>query len=729
MKNKLPGNCICLFLVLSTLMLLACGDDAETIQPLSAPENPVLSAKTLSSLSFTWSAVENATGYVCKLLDETGAVAEKESNTTSVTYAGLIENKTYRFAVMAYRNTKEDASVYTSYLPATTDARLITPINIALEAKTENSLTFKWDAVTGAAGYNCKLTTGTPEVAIDLQAEIASITFTGLTANTTYNFQVQAYSTNPEKNSEYSTKLEEKTEETPGPVDPIMDFGFPSWENDGLVRAFPGAEGGGMLTTGGRGGKVYKVTNLNDSGTGSLRAAINASGPRIVIFEVDGIIELKSKLQINNNDITIAGQTAPGDGICLKNYPLIVNADNVIIRFIRCRMGDQVNAEADAMEGRFHKNIIIDHCSMSWSTDECSSFYANQNFTMQWCILAESLRNSAHAKGTHGYGAIWGGVNASYHHNLLAHHESRNPRFDGGDVYDGYNSGNSLRNDQRVVDFRNCVVYNFSNFTAYGGEGQKVNFVGNYYKWGPGSENGPGKSYKNNIESPNSPKKRQWFYYVQGVKEANKIPVDFGCPHIYFGNNTNYFTPDKNNLNVNNWNGVVYDNNNKGATEYTVLNTPLAIQTKENGQHAKVTTHSATVAYERVLEFAGVQWTRDNTNTRDAVDARAVKDTRTGTATCMAASRGSINGYVDSPSDVGGWPTYKKGTAPKDSDGDGIPDEWEEATGLNKNSSTDGNAKTLDPTGRYTNLEVYLHWLVKDVVLGQHEGGDYITQN
>lgn len=243
--------------------------------------------------------------------------------------------------------------------------------------------------------------------------------------------------------------------------------------------AFPGAEGFGKYTTGGRGGKVMIVTSLADNGPGTLREAVEASGPRIVVFEVDGNIHLETPLRIENDDITIAGQSAPGDGICLCDSPLVINASNVIVRYLRCRMGDKYVHDADAVSGGRYgqKNVILDHISASWSIDECFSIYKTENLTVQWCLIANSLRKSKHTKGAHGFGGIWGGLNATFHHNLLANHSSRNPRF-------------SSVEGTKNVDYRNNVVYNWGFKAAYGGgRGGEINFCQNYYKPGPGTSN------------------------------------------------------------------------------------------------------------------------------------------------------------------------------------------------------------------------------------------------
>ena len=254
------------------------------------------------------------------------------------------------------------------------------------------------------------------------------------------------------------------------------------------VLAFPHAEGGGRYTTGGRGGVVVHVTTLSDErdkntgqpAIGTLRKALTMEGTRTVVFDVSGTINLTTQLDIASGNLTVAGQTAPGDGICVAGYPVVVKASNVIIRFMRFRMGDQNKVEGDALSINDRKNILIDHCSFSWSTDECVSCYGNTDFTLQYCFITESLRRSVHVKGNHGYGGIWGGTNASFHHNLLAHHDSRNPRFD-----------HSYVNNKCFgpVDYVNNVVYNWNGNSTYGGEGytqaRHINMVNNYYKYGP----------------------------------------------------------------------------------------------------------------------------------------------------------------------------------------------------------------------------------------------------
>ena len=413
--------------------------------------------------------------------------------------------------------------------------------------------------------------------------------------------------------------------------------------------AFPGAEGYGRLTTGGRGGQVLIVSNLNDDGPGSLRAAIQEKGPRIITFSVSGTIALKSNLPIDNGDVTIAGQSAPGDGICIKNYPVRISADNVIVRYVRFRLGDEMKVEDDAINGRRSKNLIIDHCSISWSTDECASFYGNTDFTMQWCIVSESLNNSVHHKGNHGYGGIWGGIGASFHHNLLAHHTSRNPRFSG--------SATTPNSPLEHVDFRNNVIYNWAHNSTYGGEKGKYNMVNNYYKPGPATD----KSKRDRIVNPSEPYGQ---FYVAGnfVEGSEEVTKD-------------------------NWNGGIQ------------CDDPEATKAAEQFEYVSTgSEESAKQAYESVLAKAGASLVRD------AVDERVIKEVKTGTAA-------HNDGIINSPQDVGGYPELQSKPAPKDSDNDGMPDSWEKKHQLDPKNADDASGFTVDKN--YTNIEVYLNELVQ----------------
>ena len=482
------------------------------------------------------------------------------------------------------------------------------------------------------------------------------------------------------------------TDETPG-----QNTGNGGNENEGGEEetpaetryAFPGAYGAGRYTTGGAGGDVYIVTSLEDNDKttqGTLRYALNRTGKRTIVFAVSGLIELKSPLRITNGDVTIAGQSAPGDGICLKGHPVSVQADNVIIRFMRFRMGsDNFTTEAeadsgDALWGKQHKNIIIDHCSMSWSTDECASFYDNTNFTMQWCIISESLNRSVHTKGNHGYGGIWGGSPATFHHNLLAHHTNRTPRLCGS-RYTG-------RPEDEKVELFNNVIYNYGSDGAYAGEGGSYNFINNYYKPGP-------------FSATKGSFKRLFTAYADDGKNNNKAGV-----HGVFYFKGNYMDPtcpkltDKQKealykVNMDNSYGLVIKKD--FATEKEVLSKKAF----DIAEHTSL--QPAKKAYKDVLEFAGASYRRD------AIDQRIVDETLKGTYT-YEGSHGSTNGMIDQPSDVGGWPEYKSETALVDTDGDGIPDEWEKKHNLNPNDPSDGAKYTLSP--EYTNLEIYMNSLV-----------------
>lgn len=442
--------------------------------------------------------------------------------------------------------------------------------------------------------------------------------------------------------------------------------------------AFPGAEGYGKNTTGGRGGKVIKVTNLDDAGAGSLRAAIATAGPRIIVFEVSGNIALKSKIQINNGDLTIAGQTAPGDGICIQDYEVNVNASNVIIRYMRFRMGDLTKNEQDALWGRYQQNVIIDHCSMSWSIDECSSFYANKNFTMQWCLLSESLNKSFHEKDDHGYGAIWGGVNATFHHNLLAHHNSRNARFDGGK-----RTGTGLSPfGIDKVDYRNNVIYNWGANSAYGGENGEYNMVNNYYKAGPGTTSS--KKYR----------------IMEISMETDLTTYGPGFGKFYIDGNYVDGSPT---ITASNWVGGVDAGTGLGSTNYTAAKQTVAFAAEA------ISPHTALQAYEAVLLYGGASYKRDG------VDTRIMNEVRNGTATFNGSKTGK-RGIIDSQTDVGGWPTLVQTAVLKDSDGDGMPDDWEMVNKLDPNKA---NANGRDLSTAYDNIEVYINSIVQSITTAQ----------
>lgn len=447
-------------------------------------------------------------------------------------------------------------------------------------------------------------------------------------------------------------------------------------QNEEQPLAFPTAEGYGKYTVGGRGGRVMEVTNLNDSGEGSLRAAVEAEGPRTVIFRVSGTIDLERPITIRNPYITIAGQTAPGDGICIKRHPLNIGADEVIIRYLRVRPGDESGEDYDAMSSRGHRNIILDHLSTSWSIDECMSVYACEQVTIQWCLVSESLSGSNHIKGSHGFGGIWGSNYCTMHHNLLAHHSSRNPRFASGA---GYN------------DYRNNVLYNWGYQSCYGGEKLHttrqntyvvtyVNMVANYYKPGPATLSGRvaqrivQPSYRETLDNYGL------WYVADNVVE--------GSPEV---------TAD-------NWNGGVQ------PKEESHLDT---LRLAKPWDAMPIRQETAYEAYNAVLDGVGCILPR-----RDAVDARIIAEVRGGYATYEGVSykreqqekagQAAPTGIIDSQNDVGGWPELKSAKAPKDSDHDGMPDRWERRLGLNAQDGADGAAMAENG---YTNLENYLNSL------------------
>ncbi len=416
--------------------------------------------------------------------------------------------------------------------------------------------------------------------------------------------------------------------------------------------AFPGAEGFGKYALGGRGGRVIEVTNLNDRGPGSFRAACEARRPRTIVFRVSGTIALESKFKITNPYLTIAGQTAPGEGICIKNYQINFDTSHLIIRYLRFRPGDESHHEQDGFGGK-GDHIIIDHCTASWGIDEVFSINKGTNLTVQWCLISESLTKSLHHKGAHGYGGLWGGPGGSWHHNILAHHSSRNPRA----------SGNI---ESGLLDYRNNVIYNWGFNSAYGGELWPRNWINNYYKYGPATS----EKVRRRIFEQKDPRGKMFL-------AGNYV---WGFPAV---------TAD-------NWKGVDFAPDGE-ATEATLrVDKPFVV--------APVTTQSAEAAYELVLAQAGCSLSRDS------VDRRIINEIRTGTATFGETYRGGGKGIIDSQAAVGGWPELHSQNPPLDSDHDGIPDDWERKHHLDPNNPLDAAGES-NKKG-YTNLEEYLNLLV-----------------
>lgn len=480
--------------------------------------------------------------------------------------------------------------------------------------------------------------------------------------------------------------------------------------------AFPGAEGFARYITGGRGGTVYHVTSLADDGTaGTLRWAVGKSGVRTIVFDVSGTIHLTSALPINQSNVTIAGQTAPGDGICVTDYPFNIKANNVIVRYLRIRLGN-TNVTADGADGWDgfggfdQSNIMIDHCSISWSIDECCSVLGNKTSTVQWCIVSQSLQDAGHSKGSHGYGGNWGGSGASFHHNLMCHHESRVPRL---------GPRPTTQMDERM-DMRNNVLYNWGGLGCYGGENMNVNIVNNYYKPGPATAQRSttiqrriaGIGIRTTEYVTNSPD------YAPALHRWGKFFVD--------GNVNSKYTDVTND----NWTYGIYnqisssenDDTYTQATKDTMkLSAPISF--------IHTTTHDAATAYAKVLKYAGCSISRDWIDTLMIHDTTYGVATYTGTSGKFTGDNTNRPGIIDSqndnkPADAAAdwspWPALSSTAAPTDTDGDGMPDTWETAHGLNPNNASDGN--TVGSDG-YTNLENYLNGIVANITSDELAGG------
>ena len=424
--------------------------------------------------------------------------------------------------------------------------------------------------------------------------------------------------------------------------------------------AFPGAEGYGRFARGGMGGRLIEVTNLNDDGPGSLREAIDAEGPRIVVFRVGGTITLKSKLVIRNPYITIAGQTAPGGGICVRGYTFgCFGTHDVVIRYVRIRVGDEAHVTMDGTGFASTDHAIMDHCSVSWSIDEGVSSRGAGNITFQRCIVAEALNIADHKKYQpgkgHSFAASISGDTGSFHHNLFAHCAGRNWSLAGG-----LNKGGGFAGR---LDIRNNVVYNWEHRTTDGGV-KALNMVNNFYIPGPATR--VFHLLKPDAGTESDPQQ----YYVSG----------------------------------NHMDGKDYDADNWNEKSVVVAPELLSrIRLEKPFCDSYVTEHTASDAYTNVMADVGA-----NFPALDSLDARILEDVRQRRAVTRG-SRSGIPGIIDSQTDSGGWPELESGSAYEDQDHDGIADSWELAKGLNPIDPQD--AQKIGEQG-YSYLEYYLNSVI-----------------
>ena len=422
-------------------------------------------------------------------------------------------------------------------------------------------------------------------------------------------------------------------------------------EGDGQKPlAFPGAQGSGKYTTGGRHGRVLMVTNCDDQGRGSLRWALSQSGARTVLFKVSGYIDLATPITIEHGNVTIAGQSAPGDGICLRGNGLVIASSNVIIRYLRIRPGDKISAESDAISAVGVQNIIIDHCSFSWATDELCALYGCKNVTLQNCILSESLNNQTHPTRQQSSGAVWGGNPATFHHNLLAHNKSRNPR-----IWGTFQADTLMPS---CIEISNNIFYNWSDKCMYGGEGGQSKITHNIFIPGP-------------------------------VLHIARFPILLH-PLKPFGK----FCLENNT--VEGFKQLTHDNT-KGVLLCENTQQDFLATLVDNIQVSDYAACNASTAMAEILETVGASFCRDE------VDKRILADLQR-----RSAAYG-VRGIITSQDEVGGWPQLLPGDVPTDTDADGLPDSWEISHGLNPQKYQDALNVSLDTN--YTNIELYLNQL------------------